>query len=936
MHVDRKPSYNELLQRVRELEKNEEALRKSEAKYRVLFENMAQGVFYQRADGNLVDVNPAALEMLGMSRDEFLGRTCMDPRWRAVAADGEPLSAEQHPSMVALRSGTEVRDAVVGMFNPRKKGFVWMVVNAIPLYHSGEAAPHQVFVTIHDITRQKTTEDELRKSESLLQRVFEILPVGLWFADPNGQLIRGNPAGVRIWGAEPHVGPERYGVFKARRLPSGEEIAPDDWALAHTIREGVTVADELLEIEAFDGQRKTILNYTAPVLDDHGRVEAAVIVNLDVSDHMRTQEALIYSEAHLKTLVDAIPDLVWLKDTEGVYLGCNPTFERFFGAREAEIIGRTDYDFVDRELADFFRMHDRRAMAAGGPSINEEWLTFAADGYHGLFETIKTPMYHADGRLIGVLGIARDVTARQRAEDALKENEQRYKSAQRMGRVGNWEYDLVTGKFWGSDEAKRLYGFAPDGVDFTTDEVERCIPERERVHQALVDLIEDEKPYDLEFEIRPISGPASRTIHSIAELVRDGDGKPHKVVGMIQDITEQRRAEKARFELESRLKQAQKMESIGTLAGGIAHDFNNILASVIGYSELALEEAPQGSMLNDNLQEVYTAAKRARDLVRQILTFARKGDEARKPIVLADAADEVTKLIRATIPAIIEVRKRIESTAMIMGNPGQIHQLLLNLCTNAAQAMEETGGILEIRLTETCCGEPFLFPVPGLPAGRYLKITVSDTGPGIAPEIIGRIFDPYFTTKDIDRGTGMGLALAHSIVESHGGRIAVDSVLGRGSLFTVFLPTIERDRNLPSPLPKPLPVGNEHILFVDDEPAIARMGGRILEGLGYRVTTCTDSIEALELFRAAPRDFDLVISDMTMPRMTGDALAKAVIALRLDIPVILCTGYSRRISDEKAAAIGIKALIHKPIVRAQLAETVRRILDAATAPAFDS
>ena len=289
-------------------------------------------------------------------------------------------------------------------------------------------------------------------------------------------------------------------------------------------------------------------------------------------------------------------------------------------------------------------------MAAGGPSINEEWLTFAADGYHGLFETIKTPMYHSDGSLVGVLGIARDMTARNRAETALKENERRYKSAQRLGRVGNWEYDLVTEKFWGSEEARRLYGFAPDSVDFTTDEVETCIPERERVHQALVDLIEDEKPYDLEFEIRPVSGPARRTIRSIAELVFDENGAPRKVVGVIQDITAQKIDENERLALEKKLKQAQKMESIGTLAGGIAHDFNNILSSVIGFTELALDETSFGTPLAENLQEVLTAAKRARDLVKQILAFARQSDEERKPIQVRPIAVEVLKLVRATTP----------------------------------------------------------------------------------------------------------------------------------------------------------------------------------------------------------------------------------------------------------------------------------------------
>ena len=275
------------------------------------------------------------------------------------------------------------------------------------------------------------------------------------------------------------------------------------------------------------------------------RIPTGEVVTIydDVTDQKNTEQRLAESRSQIKVLIDTIPDLIWLKDPDGVYLGCNPTFERFFGAKEKTIAGKTDYDFVDRDLADFFRAHDRKAMEADGPSINEEWLTFAEDGYHGLFETIKTPMKTPDGRLVGVLGIARDITERKKSEEVLRENERRYKSAQRIGKVGNWEYDLDTGKFWGSSEAKRIYGFDPEVDRFTTDDVENCIPDRERVHQALLDLIEQGTPYDIEFEIRPVSGPEKRMIRSIAEVIRDEDGNPEKVAGVIQDITQNKLAE---------------------------------------------------------------------------------------------------------------------------------------------------------------------------------------------------------------------------------------------------------------------------------------------------------------------------------------------------------------------------------------------------------
>ena len=649
----------------------------------------------------------------------------------------------------------------------------------------------------------------------------------------------------------------------------------------------------------------------------------------EITDRKCAEQELLKSETRLHTLVNTIPDLVWLKDLNGIYLSCNPTFERFFGKKESAIVGKTDYDFVDKDLADFFREHDRRAMAAGGPSINEEELTFADNGYKGLFETIKSPMYNADGDLIGVLGIARDISERKNAENELRKSEQRYKSAQRMGQVGNWEYDLVTEKIWGSETARQIYGFDPESTDFTTDEIENCIPERERVHQALIDLIEQNKPYNLEFEIQPITGSSKRTIRSIAEILFDDNGAPQKVVGVIQDITMQNKAEKEKIRLERQLKQSQKMESIGNLAGGIAHDFNNILSSVIGFTELALDDVAKGTPMEDDLQEVYTAGKRARDLVKQILAFARQSDEEQKPMRVDTIAKEVAKLVRSTIPTTIEVIENIESRALIMGNPSQVHQVFLNLCTNAAQAMEDTGGILEIGLADVELDAQSALPLSKLSPGKYMKITVSDNGSGIPPDIIGSIFEPYFTTKNVGEGTGMGLALVHGIVESYGGKIAVESELGKGTVFSAYLPVTKMHKDYRPYEKEDLPSGTERILFVDDELPIARMGSQILERLGYRVTVRTSSVEALELFCSKPHSFDLVISDMTMPNMTGDELAMELISTRHDIPVILCTGYSKKISDKNAAKIGIKAFAYKPVVKADLAKTVRKVLDEA-------
>ncbi len=395
------------------------------------------------------------------------------------------------------------------------------------------------------------------------------------------------------------------------------------------------------------------------------------------------------------------------------------------------------------------------------------------------------------------------------------------------------------------------------------------------------------------------------------------------------DITDRKLADKEKKILENKLRHAQKLEAIGTLAGGIAHDFNNILASIVGYTELALGDCKAGSLMEENLNEVYIASLRARDLVKQILAFARQTNEETEPVAVHKVAREVLKLIRSTIPVTIDIEQQIQSDALVMGNPAQIHQIILNLCTNASQAMEDEGGRLTVNLKEVHIKENPAGRSMGIDPGDYLELVVSDTGTGIAPEIMESIFEPYFTTKETGKGTGMGLAVAHGIIKRYGGDITIQSELNKGTVFTVYLPifkqrseTIQADR-------REFPTGSERILFVDDELAITRLGRRALERLGYDVTTCSDSNEALERFRRQKNRFDLVITDMSMPQMTGDKLAVEIMKIRKGIPIILCTGYSKKISSETASAIGIKAFAHKPLEIAELATTVRRVLDDA-------
>ncbi|MEW6291363.1 MAG: ATP-binding protein [Thermodesulfobacteriota bacterium] len=409
---------------------------------------------------------------------------------------------------------------------------------------------------------------------------------------------------------------------------------------------------------------------------------------------------------------------------------------------------------------------------------------------------------------------------------------------------------------------------------------------------------------------------------SATPIVGD-NGEVEGIVHYARDITEN-------LNLERQLRQAQKMESLGTLAGGIAHDFNNILSAVLGYTELAKGRVPPESPVAKDLAEVLKACQRAIELIRQILTFSRQREQEYLPLKVQSIAKEALKLLRSCIPANIEMQQRIDdSCGHVIADPSQIHQVVMNLCTNAYHAMRDKGGILEVSL------EPFELTDLDvrnkivLAPGHYLRLTVSDTGTGMEPATLERIFDPYFTTKGKGGGTGLGLSVVHGIVEGMGGTITVYSEVGRGTTFHVYLPAVETDAvmNIETVSSVQIPSGSERILVVDDEESVVTVEKRILESLGYQVVSFTDSAKARDAFIAAPQLFDLLLTDMSMPGVTGEELVAALKAIRPDLPVLMCTGFSERMNDAKARELGIGRLVMKPMTFIDLARAVRAMLD---------
>jgi len=652
----------------------------------------------------------------------------------------------------------------------------------------------------------------------------------------------------------------------------------------------------------------------------------------EISDRKRVEKALRESDKTFRALIANISDVIVILDAEGIIRYESPSIKRHFGWSPEELVGTHSCDLVHPDERARIQRRMDRLLRTPGTTQTISCRYRAKDQTYRPIELMAANMLEKKG-INGILVNFRDISDRVDSERALKASEQRLRKAQAMAHVGHWEFDPATQSVRGSEEWFRMYGLDRTTPVVPLGNVRTLIVEedRPRAQRALDELLHHNMDYDLVLRIRRGGDNQLVWLHSKAELAFRGDGHEPLVSGVVQDITASKRAEEEKTRLENQLRQAQKMESIGTLAGGIAHDFNNILSPIIGFTEMTLTELPENSQPRANLEEVLTAAHRAKEMVRHILTFSRQDTQEMKPMRIRPVVQESMKLLRSSLPSTIDIQVQLDAeTGSVMGDSTQIHQLVVNLCTNAYQAMREGGGRLDVALAETSLDNTSQAPCRDMLPGTYVCLSVKDTGHGIDQAIIDRIFEPYFTTKGPAEGTGMGLSMVHGIVKSHQGHIEVASTLGVGTTFRVYIPRMASVHETTfDETTECVPVGHEHILLVDDEPQLLAMQEQILERLGYAVTAMRHSRDALAMFRQAPESFDLLITDQTMPLMTGAELAVEALKTRHDLPIILCTGFSEALSPEAAADIGIRHYLQKPVPLKALARTVRQALNSA-------
>jgi len=686
-------------------------------------------------------------------------------------------------------------------------------------------------------------------------------------------------------------------------------------------------------------------------------------------DRARAEHSLQASEERHRALVENALDMVWEIDETGHIVYTSPSFVDALGFGPAELRGRLFLDLIHPEDQDRASRDLRLLLASNHHRRLQPYRTWHRDGQHLWLETVGKSYTTADGDL-RLIGVSRDITEQVEGEGELRARARQQESVANLGRRALASSDLDQVFKDAAHTIARTLGveyctlleLVPHGTSF----VVRASAGWQEPSLGEVRFGADsgnQAGYTVATARRVIVGdfghekrfsppllPRYNDVKSGVSVLIPGSDRPfgvlcahsrqrgrfeeedahflQSVANLIAAAIDRDRAIRELQLGRERLFQSQKLEALGTLSGGIAHDFNNMLHAIIGNAQLALADSAPNSPMRSNLEDVLSAANRARELTKQILTFSLRSRPQREAIEVHAVVREVVTLMRASLPATIEIRQRIENEGdVVLADSIQLYQVLVNLCTNAGQAMRERGGVLEISVDIVLIPGRDDPKVPELDSGFYVRTSVRDTGHGIPSDIIGRIFEPFFSAAATGQGTGMGLAVAHGIIEAHHGAITVESHPGEGALFRVYLPRIEGTIAQREHDTEPIPAGSERILLIDDESALVSMGKQALGSLGYSVVGLTNSEHGLRTFLANPHSFDLVIMDQQMPGLRGDVLAKEILAVRSDIPIILCTGYTDQLTPEDARMIGIKEYLAKPVTIDVLGKTVRRLLD---------
>jgi len=636
----------------------------------------------------------------------------------------------------------------------------------------------------------------------------------------------------------------------------------------------------------------------------------------------KTEKALLSSEKKYRTILDEIEDGYFEVDLKGNLTFFNDSLSKILGYPHSELMGMNNREFMDAENAEKVFQTFNKVFTKKNAFKAFDWEVIQKDGTRRHLDTSVSLVKDEDGNKSGFRGIARDISDRKKTEEEMQESKSRYQALFDRSLDCVFIHDFKGNFIDGNKAALEMMGYTRKELSSLkiNDIIDKDqFPAADRVRKEL-QKTGQQKGISV-FRLKHKDGSIVDVETKSSVIYRQG--KPYAIQGIARNIT-------GRKKMEAQLRQAQKMEAIGTLAGGIAHDFNNILSAILGYTEISLINFPEDHPAHSSMNQVFKAGIRAKDLVKQILTFSRQAEQDLKPLQIQPLITEAIQLLRASIPATIEIRQIISpDCGPIMADPTQIHQIIMNLCTNSYHAMRESGGIIDISLSQIRLSPDRFSRKIDLPPGSYVKLGISDTGSGMDDLTLQRIYDPYFTTKPKGEGTGMGLAVVHGIIKSYRGDILVYSETGKGTSFQIYLPVVDDDTpQIRVEMNEPLPGGHEKIMIIDDEAVITEINQNILEDLGYQVSSFTCSEKALQAFRSHPAEYDMVITDMSMPRINGIQLAEKILSVRPGMPIIICTGFNELLNEKTVNALGIRKLVMKPVLRKTLALTIRDVFDS--------
>jgi PAS domain S-box-containing protein len=944
---------------ITERKRAEKVILESEERFRTLFETMSQGVIYHDSEGRVISANPAAERILGLTLDEMIGKTSLDPRRRRLHEDGSAFASEDHPPIVALHTGKQVNDVIMAVYNPVEKDYRWIINSAIPEFREGEKKPYRVYTTFTDITERKRMEQALRESEEKFSKAFVSSPAIVAITTiKDGRYLDINDSYTKATG------------YSRKEIIGKQTTAIAIWAnekdrarMFRILKEQGRISKEEFDFRMKSGEIRTWLFSAEPIAI--GGEECLIGVSVDITEHKRVEEELEKERQEINLILDSSPPLVWYKNIDGRFLRVNKAFAESLNMPAEDIEGKTVFDLFSADIAQSMTDDDREVLNSGRPKLNIVEQYEAAAGLRWV-QTDKVPVLDKNGETQAIIGFAVDITERKQAEQRVNYLNQTLRSIRNVNQLITREKDrdkllqgicnafVQTRSFYMAwivlfDESRHLITYAQSGMpnDFSLvveaikqGNLPSCVEKALKNKQVVI--IEDpgkcvgcqmfEK--SLDYSSMSVRLEYDGNVYGVLcgslprEMLTDID-EPNLFEEVASDIAfalynMERESDYRRLEQE-RLRAA-KLESIGTLAGGIAHDFNNLLTGIMGNIGLVKTNISPSNASYEMLDEAEKAALRAKDLTQQLLTFARGGKPVKKSVNIAE-------IIRESAAFALRGSKAREELSLpddlwtIDADEGQISQVINNLAINADEAMP-AGGTLKIQAKNSTLKKT---DIPFLPSGDYVRIDIADTGIGISPEHLQRIFEPYFTTKQ--RGSGLGLTTAYSIVRNHGGTILADSIQNKGSTFHIYLPATKKTMKGGKKM-KAVSSGQAggKVLVMDDEEIIRKMLNNMLSLAGYTVELSADGAEALEKYQQAKKagdPFNAVIMDLTIPGgMGGKEAVQKLLEIDPQAKVIVSSGYATDPIMSEYKKYGFKAVIAKPYSVKQLQETLSGLLTA--------